>query len=113
MFEINIGIIHAQYIVALLQRDQQLRIKLQEKQKILLIDSYQNGREQGLIVWGFRKHIGYYICEGRRTDSIVIYKGELAMQGISENAYANSEYFDQNNAFGAYKWLVNDIISEL
>jgi hypothetical protein len=74
-----------------------------------IVESYQNGREQGLIAWPtFASHIAYYICEPRRSDGVCIYKGEYAMQSISEDAYANPNYFE--TPAEAAEWLVKDLI---
>jgi hypothetical protein len=76
-----------------------------------LVESYQNGREQGLMLWnstevpylnttGWLKAI--YIAQERRSDSIVVYVGEYSMQSISENAYKNGKTFSSVEAAAEY-----------
>jgi hypothetical protein len=74
-----------------------------------IVESYQNGREQGLIAWPtFASHIAYYICEPRHGDAVCIYTGQYAMQSISDDAYHFPKYFD--NPDEAAEWLVEDLI---
>lgn len=61
------------------------------------IDAYQNGREQGFLIYGFDPSPGcgkaLYIAEHRNVDDIVVYYGEFAMQSISEDAYRHKNFF--------------------
>lgn len=73
------------------------------------IECYQNGREHGFLAWPmFKSDTAYYVCEARRSDSPCIYKGQYAMQSISEDAYKHQITFDSANE--AAVWLVTDLI---
>jgi len=75
----------------------------------ICIECYQNGREHGFLAWPmFKSDTAYYICEARRSDSPCIYKGDYAMQSISEDAYTHSNTFD--SVHDAAVWLVTDLI---
>ena len=58
------------------------------------IESYQNGREQGLTVAGLGNMMAIHVAEYRRSDNIVVYCGQMAHQGISDDAYANQKFFE-------------------
>lgn len=76
-----------------------------------IVEAYQNGREQGLIVWPtFKSEICYYVCQSRRSDSICIYKGKYAMQSISEDAYKHPNTFAPGETEKAAEWLVLDLV---
>ncbi len=81
------------------------------------IESYQNGREQGLIIWDVgmskenipkTKNLAYYICQHRRSDDIAIYKGEYSMSSISEDAYKHQNFFKWNEFDKAVEWLLKE-----
>lgn len=72
--------------------------------------AYQNGREQGVSIWGFDDFHAYSIAEHRNSDQIVIYRGEQAMQGLSDEAYRNSKCFDSVDA--AAEWLIDAILAD-
>lgn len=73
------------------------------------VDCYQNGREQGFILYGFvtnsRKAI--YFCNGRRTDAITIYVGNYSLQSISEDAYRN--YFPSKDNQEAVDYVISQM----
>ena len=73
------------------------------------IEAYQNGREQGFMITDISK-VAYYICEGRRSDSIYIYKGSYTMQSISEDAYQNANTFERDFD-KAVNWLTTELES--
>ena len=56
------------------------------------IEAYQNGREQGYAIVVDYDNC-FYICEHRNTDMICVYRGKMAMQGLSSDAYGNSKMF--------------------
>lgn len=58
-------------------------------------ECYQNGREQGFLIFGFKNSKAIYWSHHRNTDGIVVYVGDYSMQGISESAYRNS-YFAED-----------------
>jgi len=77
------------------------------------IEAYQNGREQGILVWDARNqrglnHIAYYVSEHRNSDSIVVYKGKYSMQSISEDAYKHINSF--KNPEEAADWIIDELI---
>lgn len=85
------------------------------------IECYQNGREHGFILWNFWVNSGidfypvlhnqaFYICQGRRTDSIVIYSGSYVMQSISDDAYQNPIDFGYDSEKAA-KYIVDTLQS--
>lgn len=75
-----------------------------------IIESYQNGREQGFIAWPtFASEIAFFVCLHRNSDRICIYKGGYAMQSISEDAYNHPNMFDLSGDAAA--WLVQEIAS--
>ena len=90
----------------------------------MLVDCYQNGREQGFILWAFygRNKDGvlfsflgnkaYYICQQRRSDEICVYKGSYTMQSISEDAYKSPKTFSFGEENKAAKWVIDDIKKE-
>ena len=69
------------------------------------VESYQNGREQGLLITDFT--MCYYISRHRNTEDICIYKGDYSMQSISENAYRNSKSFKDSQT--AADWVVTEL----
>lgn len=81
--------------------------KIAKLKKDWWVESYQNGREQGFMITDFCK-VAYYICEGRSSDSIYIYKGSYAMQSISEDAYENAKTFGRNFD-EAVNWLASEL----
>lgn len=90
-----------------------------------LIESYKNGSEHGHIIWALSTGEGdeyksidmaFYICQYRRSDSIYrrsdsicIYKGKYAMQGISEDAYSNPKFFAHGEYEAAAEWLALEL----
>jgi hypothetical protein len=58
------------------------------------IEAYQNGREQGHLVWcQDPMNITFYISEDRHSDDIVVYVGRYSMQSISDDAYTHKNSF--------------------
>jgi hypothetical protein len=58
------------------------------------IETYQNGREQGLCVWNLDLNKSAYISEYRNSDEIVVYIGSrICMQGLSDAHYKNARFF--------------------
>lgn len=62
-----------------------------------LCECYQNGREQGFLLWGFKK-VGkaIFFANSRNGDTIVVYVGKYSMQSVSEDAYRNSFHSKDN-----------------
>lgn len=68
-----------------------------DEEKYVLVDCYQNGRELGytITVAGNVISKSVTISECRNSDSIMVYKDNVAMQGLSEPSYQEA------NCFGA------------
>ena len=78
-----------------------------------IVESYQNGREQGFLVWDIKskENKTFYICEARRSDQIVIYHGSYSMQSISEDAYHNGKYFDHDDYEVVVDYVLNTLMA--
>lgn len=60
------------------------------------VECYQNGREQGFLLFGFSpvgRGKAVYFAQHRNSDDIVVYVGEYAMQSISDDAYRHQNFF--------------------
>ena len=74
------------------------------------VEAYQNGREQGFLLWPmFAAELAYYVCERRGSDGVCVYRGAYAMKSISEDAYQHPHYFADTNA--AVEWLIPDLVA--
>jgi hypothetical protein len=78
----------------------------------VIVDAYQNGREQGLVAnpscYAYRD--AYYVCKARHSDSeVCIYKGPSSSQGISNEAYENVYSFSTIEK--ASTWLVKQLVN--
>lgn len=77
--------------------------------RFIWIEAYQNGREQGILVWDVRNNNkSYYVAQYRRSDEIVVYVGEYAMQSISEDAYNHPNFF--KSIEDAVNWLEEKLL---
>ncbi len=110
------SLVTAETVVNMLQNYESFLHNFQEKKIDIYIEAYQNGREQGLILWvHFRnilnasKSIAYFICEHRNSDEITIYKGEYSMQSVSNDAYNHPNFFGRDFD-KAVNWLATDIL---
>lgn len=74
-------------------------------------EAYQNGREQGVTIYGFDNMSAYFIAEHRNSDQIVVYHGEYSMQALSDSAYRNPHFF--GTIEDAAEWLVKHIADDL
>lgn len=77
----------------------------------VIVDAYQNGREQGLVANpsynGFR--VAYYICKAKHSESnVCIYKGPGSPHSISEEAYNNPHPFSTIEE--ASNWLIEQLV---
>lgn len=72
------------------------------------VEAYQNGREQGVTLWGLSSQQAYFISEHRNSDSIVIYKGNYSMQSLSDDAYAHKNFFPTIEQ--AVEWLRDELM---
>lgn len=75
------------------------------------VEAYQNGREQGILIWGFDDRHAYYVAESRNSDELVVYRGKYNMQSISEDAYGRAKYFQTVDQVVA--WLIPAIVNDL
>lgn len=113
------SLLAAERVIAELQNGEQID-NICDKSITAAIECYQNGREHGFIIWSFYgenylnflKNKAYYICEHRRSDEIVIYKGNYTMQSISDDAYKSPKSFAHNEFFEAAKWIAEDMQKE-
>ena len=117
------SLLAAERVIAELQNGEQID-NICDRSITAGIECYQNGREHGFVLWAFwttdkdskpmmfLKNQAYYICQSRGSDCIMIYKGDYAMQGISENAYQQKKSFDFNQFYEAAKWIAEDIQKE-
>jgi hypothetical protein len=72
------------------------------------VECYQNGREQGFLLWGFKQSFkAIYFANGRGGDTIRVYVGDYSMQFISENAYENS--WTSNTNEGAISYIIKQM----
>lgn len=62
------------------------------------VDSYQNGREQGLQICYIESDYdtAFFIAEHRNVDDVVVYVGKPQMQSLGEDAYRNSHFFHED-----------------
>lgn len=73
--------------------------------KDVVVDCYQNGREQGYQLVLFKTNsftlTSITFSENRNSDKIVVYVGEREKKGISEDAYNKRRFFEtQDEAIG-------------
>jgi hypothetical protein len=117
------SLLAAERVIAELQNSEQID-NICDRSIMASIEGYQNGREHGFILWAFwandkngklmafLKNQSYYICQYISSDSIMVYKGDYSMQGISDNAYQQKKSFDYNEFYEAAKWIAEDIQKE-
>ena len=75
----------------------------------IVIDSYQNGREQGLTLAANAGHT-IYVSEDRNSDAIVVYIGSYAPQGLSKDAYKTAKHFAHTDVSGAAEYIRKDLL---
>jgi hypothetical protein len=104
----SISLLKAEAVVNLVMCDAELICSDEH----IIVESYQNGREQGLtLTTVYRTMI--YIAQQRNSDSIVVYVGESSMQSLSEDAYTNGTCFsDVGDAAVYVKNVLKRIIAE-
>ena len=71
------------------------------------IECYQNGREQGFLIFGLKDNKAIYWANHRNTDQIVVYVGSYSMQSISEDAYRNK--FMSKSHGEASKYIIKQL----
>lgn len=60
-------------------------------------ECYQNGREQGFLLWGFKQDFkAIYFANHRNTDTICVYIGKYSMQSLSDSVYGNCYHSKDN-----------------
>ena len=89
------GLFTAEIIAKILQNDEHLPHNTEAGEKYWdpYMQSYQNGREQGLTIAGLDNMMVISFAEHRNSDSIVVYCGMTANQGLSDEAWKNSKMF--------------------
>jgi len=82
-------------------------------------ESYQNGREQGItITLGLEdrkiedKYRYVTITECRNSDSIVVYKNNIASQGLNESAYKSATHFSPGQYNEVVKFCIDYLLGE-
>jgi len=75
------------------------------------VEAYQNGREQGYLIWHWKANKALYIAQQRNSDFIVVYLGSYSMQSISEDAYKNSKYFDCGDYASAVDYIFEVLLA--
>ena len=103
----NPSFAHALAVKGWLESSEQLILGLK---RCVLIEAYQNGREQGILVHDYENRTAYYVSHHRNSDKLVVYEGEYAMQSISEHAYAHPHRF--NSIEECAEWLIKQLLKE-
>lgn len=73
------------------------------------VESYQNGREQGLLLHAGQDNC-FYICEHRNSDYPTVYHGSYSLQSISEDAYQHQHSF--KTCEDAANWIASVLLSQ-
>ena len=73
------------------------------------VEAYQNGREQGLLLYIEHDNC-FYICEHRNSDYPVVYHGKYSLQSLSEDAYRNPHGF--KSCEDAARWISSVILGK-
>lgn len=60
---------------------------------LVVVEAYQNGREQGLCIWDLGKNKCAYFSRHKNSDDIVVYVGRNSFAGISDELYSTKKYF--------------------
>lgn len=68
------------------------------------VECYQNGREQGFLLFNFKNGKTIYFANHRNSDQIRIYVGDYSMQSISDDAYRNS--YTSKNHLEAVEYII-------
>lgn len=105
MIKIQYSLVVAQKILDLIMADERA------KELEAIVECYQNGREQGYLIWNWKANKALYIAQQRNSDSIVVYLGSYSMQSISEDAYKNSKYFDCDDYAGVVNYIFDTLLS--
>lgn len=71
------------------------------------VEAYQNGREQGLLIY-FDGDKCLYICEHRNGDQPTVYCGRYSMQSLSDDAYSRVNTFV--SCEHAAKWITAQLL---
>ncbi len=85
----NPSLLRAEAIINMVMADQHFV----ESTDHIIIEAYQNGREQGYTICPPDLNNALFIAQERRSDDIVVYVGKFSMQGLSEDAYMNAHIF--------------------
>lgn len=66
------------------------------------VDCYQNGREQGFLIFGLPSCRAIYFANHRNSDQIVVYFEDYSMQSLSEDAHKNMKIMPNHEAAANY-----------
>ena len=105
MIKIQYSLVVAQKILDLIMADERA------KELDAMVECYQNGREQGYLIWNWKVNKAFYIAQQRNSDSIVVYLGSYKMQSISEDAHRSGKYFDCGDYVGAVDYIFDTLLS--
>jgi hypothetical protein len=71
----------------------------------MLVEAYQNGREQGFALFTTNFYVSFSEC--RNTDQIVVYKSKYAaLKSITPEMYDNARYFSEGDYVGAAEYIL-------
>jgi hypothetical protein len=68
--------------------------RLQNQSSRLWVEAYQNGREQGILIFGGNLQTALSVAQYRRSDAMVVYEGPYTNQGLTDEAYKNDKFFN-------------------
>ena len=89
----------AQSIIELVQNDERMH------ERRGFIEAYQNGREQGLLIFNTHESC-FYCCVHRNGNMPTVYHGKYSMQSISDDAYRHVNNF--GNPQDAANWIIDN-----
>lgn len=69
----------------------------------IIVEAYQNCREQGLAFWNLSMNKAVYVSNDRHSDCIVVYTGRISFRGLSEELYGTP--FECHTIDDAVKYL--------
>jgi hypothetical protein len=89
-------------------------LTVEENNRDLVVESYQNGREQGYCVYDEETPIGVntyryaYFAQARTSDQIVVYvSSNGCLQSIDDDAYKTAKYFMPHEYVDAARYILD------
>lgn len=73
----------------------------------MMIEHYQNGREHGFTVINYPNYVTF--SQNRNSNDIVVYIGNTANQGLSDNI-TDRKYFDYNQPYQAAEYCLEQLL---